>query len=396
MSAYPEGFPDWPLDRRNAFFAQEAKDYSARKATGAIFEDGRHVGARRADKRRFPLIPFGSIRPDEGANYLIKGLFPRAGMAVVWGPPKCGKSFWVFDALMHVALNWEYRGHRVTPGPVVYGAFEGAHGFRNRVEAFRLRKLAEAASDPPFYLMATPLRLVTDHAALIASIREQVPDGKPFAVCLDTLNRSLEGSESSDADMSAYIRAADAIRDAFGCLVVIVHHCGHNGERPRGHSALIGALDVQIAVRKDAAGHVFAEVELFKDGEAGLQFASHLVQVEIGVDGDGDPVTSCIVEATEGVAPEKARKLPPKAAQTALRALQKAIEEVGELAPPSNTIPSSGRVVTVETWRRYAYASGISDSDDSDAKRQAFGRAYKALTNGNHVGAWNEWRWIIP
>ena len=57
---------------------------------------------------------------------------------------------------------------------------------------------------------------------------------KPVAVCLDTLNRSLAGSESSDEDMSAYIRAADAIRDAFGCLVVVVRHCGHNGERPRG------------------------------------------------------------------------------------------------------------------------------------------------------------------
>jgi RecA-family ATPase len=82
-----------------------------------------------------------------------------------------------------------------------------------------------------------------------ASIREQA--GAPAAVVIDTLNRSLAGSESSDEDMAAYIKAADAIRDAFNCAVVIVHHCGHEGTRPRGHSSLMGALDAQVAVTKD-------------------------------------------------------------------------------------------------------------------------------------------------
>jgi hypothetical protein len=31
MSAYPADFPDWPLDARNAYFAQEAKTYDERK-----------------------------------------------------------------------------------------------------------------------------------------------------------------------------------------------------------------------------------------------------------------------------------------------------------------------------------------------------------------------------
>jgi RecA-family ATPase len=35
---------------------------------------------------------------------------------------------------------------------------------------------------------------------------------------------SLVGSESKDVDMAAYVRAADAIRDAFDCVVIIIHH----------------------------------------------------------------------------------------------------------------------------------------------------------------------------
>ena len=52
---------------------------------------------------------------------------------------------------------------------------------------------------------------------------------------LDTLNKSLIGSESKDVDMSAYLRAAEAIRDAFGCVVIIVHHCGPDDQTTRSY-----------------------------------------------------------------------------------------------------------------------------------------------------------------
>ena len=62
------------------------------------------------------LVPFNELTLGAGRRYHVKGLIPRTGMTVVWGPPKCGKSFWLFDCLMHVALAWEYRGRRVHPG----------------------------------------------------------------------------------------------------------------------------------------------------------------------------------------------------------------------------------------------------------------------------------------
>jgi RecA-family ATPase len=216
-------------------------------------------------KERFPLTAFDKIGFEQRSEYLIKGLFPNAGLTVVWGPPKCGKTFWVLDALMHVAQGSAYRSHRVIRGLVVYCALEGVSGFRNRVEAFRQYRLGKS-DQPSFSLMSGSLRLVSDQRAFIHSICDQIGEEKPAAICIDTLNRSLEGSESSDEDMANYIRAADALREAFDCLVVIIHHCGHNGERPRGHSSLIGAVDVQIAVR-NTAGTIVAKVELAKDGD---------------------------------------------------------------------------------------------------------------------------------
>lgn len=132
---------------------------------------------------------------------------------------------------MHVALGWSYRGRRVQNGTVVYCAFEGAHGFGARIEAFRQKFLPDDADPVLFFLEPMTLDLVRDHAALIRAIK--TTDEKPVLVVLDTLNRSLNGSESSDEDMTAYIRAVDAVREAFGCAVLIVHHCGIDVTRPR-------------------------------------------------------------------------------------------------------------------------------------------------------------------
>jgi hypothetical protein len=116
---------------------------------------------------------------------------------------------------------------------------------------------------------------------------------------LDTLNRSLRGSESSDEDMSAYVRAADSLRETFNCAVIIVHHCGVDGTRPRGHTSLTGAADAQLSVSRDAAGNIIVTLEYAKDGPSSDAVVSLLEVVEVGIDDDGDPITSCVVVPAE-------------------------------------------------------------------------------------------------
>src|SRR4029077_7534567 len=140
--------------------------------------------------------------------------------------------------------------------------------------------------DVPFFLQPVTLDLVKDHAELIEAVRATLGRTTPVAVVLDTLNRSLMGSESSDTDMSNYVRAADAIRDAFGCSVLVVHHCGINDSRPRGHTSLTGAADAQLAVKRDGAGNIFVTVEFMKDGNEGASIASRLESVDVGGDED--------------------------------------------------------------------------------------------------------------
>ena len=355
------------------------------------------IGEEPRKPSRIKLVPFEEICLGTERPYLVKGLIPRTGLTVIWGPPKSGKSFWTFDLIMHVALGWDYRGRRVQQGAVVYCAFEGQSGIKGRVEAFRLHHLAEQAEGVPFYLQPGILDLVNDCRELIAAISLALGDTKPTAVVLDTLNRSLRGSENSDEDMSAYIGAADAIREAFDCAVLIVHHCGVNDSRPRGHTSLTGAVDAQLAVKRDANGNIIVTVEWMKDGESeGDTIASRLEVVEVGTDEDGEAITSCIVVPSEITATTTTKPIRlPNSAKIARDCLIDVLAREGKVPPINAHIPDHTPTVSEAAWRADCYARGISKGATPRAREMAFARAAQSLQAKGMIGRWNGECWII-
>jgi hypothetical protein len=209
----------------------------------------------------------------------------------------------------------------------------------------------------------------------------------------------MTGSESKDEDMTAYLNAADAVREVFDCAVVIVHHCGVDGSRPRGHTSLTGAADSQLAVTRNEAGNIAATVEYLKDGPEGATFVSRLAWETLDYDDDGDEMTSCVVREVEEVAGSGTITKPntqriPKTAQIALRALFEAVSECGEAAPASNHIPKGVKVATVERWRDYAYRMGIS-TGEARAQQKAFKSGSECLIAAEKVGVWGNYVWPV-
>jgi hypothetical protein len=289
-------------DGRNDRLDERAEaQREVRSRTNGNGKDARR-GKASDPARRFKLEPFNTIKATRAAPYLVKNMIPRVGLTVVWGPPKCGKSFWAFDVVMHVAFGWSYRGRRVKQGIVVYFAVEGASGLRTRAEGWRQHYLADDPDrDVPFYLIDAPLDLFADYTALIASIREQT--GTAAMVVIDTVNLGLNGSENKDEDMGAFIKGALAISREFDCAVILIHHCGVDGTRPRGHTSLGGSDVAMIAIKRDASGIVTSTVEHMRDGEAGATTASRLTPApDLGVDEDGDPLSTCVVVPAENEA----------------------------------------------------------------------------------------------
>jgi hypothetical protein len=293
---------------------------------------------------RFPLLRFGDMRPGTEPNYLVDELIPLAGLVVVYGAPKSGKSFWTLDLVLHVALAWEYRERAVQQGTVIYCAFEGAHGYKKRCEAFR-RHHGLTDEDPPLFVVPGRADLIKDHGALVQDMQAQLGISDHVrCVVLDTLNKSLIGSESKDVDMANYIAAAEYIQKKFDCVVIIVHHHGIDETRPRGHTSLRGAVDAQIKITRDEQNNIIAEIEDMRDGPEGAQIMSRLAVVDVGSDVAGKPLTSAAVEPIDPIAGAGGRKLPK------LRKNQRTLFLILQGAPHG---------LTVAEWNDQANQAGL-------------------------------------
>ena len=185
--------------------------------------------------------------------------------------------------------------------PVVYCAFEGAHGYKKRAEALRRHHKVPDDVEVPLYLVPGRANMIKEYPLLISAVREQLMGELPRMVVLDTLNKSLVGSENKDVDMAAYIVAAEALRDAFDCVVIIIHHCGYDETHPRGHTSLAGAVDAEFEVAREGMLVTLKNVTM-RDGPEGFEIRSAAEVVEVGEDINGKAITSLVIVPTDAPA----------------------------------------------------------------------------------------------
>jgi hypothetical protein len=242
---------------------------------------------------RFTLLGIDDLAALPTADYLIKGVLPSSGIAAIFGPSGSGKTFVALDLLMAIACQSDWFGYKVKNAPVTYIGLEGKSGINNRIKAWQLKNNL-SPSNFKVILNRLDLRKLADVDALAAAIR-----GASMAagvVVIDTLNQATPGAdENSSVDMGIAISHLQRLQELLGGLVLIIHHTGKNtAQGLRGHSSLKAALDANIEV---IGGDKKAIVlEKVKDGEDGQSHPFRLVAHTLGVDSDGDAITSCTVE----------------------------------------------------------------------------------------------------
>jgi hypothetical protein len=205
------------------------------------------------DRKRLPILSRAEIRNREPPDYLIDEIVTERSILALYGPSGSLKSFVAIDLGMCVAHGEPWHGKAVKQGHVVYVTGEGTAQLGQRLDAWDIAH-GTSGVDAPFFLL--PLGVpVSDPQWVRTLIEDITAQGiKPAMVWLDTLARTFgQGDENSQKDMNAYVSGVDAIRDAFGCTVGIVHHTGKDGDRGlRGSSSLYAAMDTVIRTeRKD-------------------------------------------------------------------------------------------------------------------------------------------------
>lgn len=234
-------------------------------------------------------------------QWIIKGVMPRADLMVVFGDSGSGKSFFVFDMLGAIARGAEWRGKKVAKGRAVYIAAEGAGGCRNRLKAYcDFHGVDPDELDIGIIPEAPNLLEKTDIKDLIVALRAF---GKTDVIVVDTFAQSFQGNENSGEDVSRALAHCKALKRATGALVVLISHTGKDASRGvRGWSGLRGAADAQIEVIRNGEERA-AVIDKQKDGSGeGDQFGFRLNIVEIDTDEDGEPITSCVIQAGDNKA----------------------------------------------------------------------------------------------
>lgn len=243
---------------------------------------------------RFVFHPACEFASGEEPEWIVKDVLPRAGLAVIYGESGSGKTFATLDLAAAVARGVDWRGRKVRRCRVAYVVAEGAGGFRKRLRAYAKNNGLDVADLDLWVLGAAPnLLSKSDAADLIASVKAL---GNVGAVVIDTLAQVTPGAnENAGEDMGRAVATCRAIHEATGALVILVHHSGKDASKgARGWSGLRAAADAEIEVVRGDTGRVM-RLRKQKDGEDGKEFGFQLEVVQLGVDGDGDPITSCVV-----------------------------------------------------------------------------------------------------
>ena len=208
-----------------------------------------------------------------------------------YGAPGCGKGVIIEDMCLHISAGREWHGRPVTRGAVVYVALERKKLVERRAIAFRKK---HGLLDLPFAIVGGVHDFRDPATALhIADICKQVAELTAETVVLiviDTLSRALAGGdENSPKDMGAVVNSTARLQEKTKAHVLWVHHMPHDGDRMRGHGALLGAMDTTLHVVKSASGRT-ATVVKANDSEEGECIAFELESIEIGEDGTTAPV----------------------------------------------------------------------------------------------------------
>lgn len=255
---------------------------------------------------RFGPVPIYDLTQREPMGWLIKTVLPKGELGVLFGASGSGKTFVALDLAFSIARGVAWRERRTTKGRVVVIAAEGGNGLGKRAEAyarfhgFDLHDVVDLQ-----VITASPNFLDSDDISeVIAEIKNL---GPVDLVVIDTLAQVTPGAnENTSEDMGRALANIKLLHDATGAMNLVVHHAGKDlSKGSRGWSGLKAAADVQIEVLRHENGEREIIIEKMKDGEDGLRWGFKLEIVELGIDIDGDTITSCVAVEAELSAPKE-------------------------------------------------------------------------------------------
>lgn len=339
---------------------------------------------KKRDNSRFQWITHeNGTEPVLNGNWLVKHVIPSDGLGVIFGRPGSGKTFAVMDIALHIASGRSWRGKKVRQAAVSYVSPEAGRKGQNRIIGWTRHYSVQWPHGFRLSPVTIDLRSdATDAEALIAGIKANQPDCR--LVVIDTLNRAMAGGEeNSGEDMGRFVRLCDMIAQKLDVFVLVVHHSGKDAAKgSRGHSSLLGAVSLELEVRREQGHPGTIKVTKMRDGEDGAEYGFDIGMVHLGEDEDGEPVTTGISIETNLEKAQRTKASEPKGAvqKIVARAFADYVAEHGKV---NSEVAGFGEEVTVVEEAGFVeFAAGRGLGSDHEKRKQVRQALRGMLANG--------------
>lgn len=248
---------------------------------------------------RFGPVPIYDLSLAPPMDWLIKGVLPRGELGVLFGASGSGKTFVALDLAFSVARGIAWRERRTTRGRVAIIAAEGGAGIGKRGEAYARYHDFNLQGVEVHVITAAPNFLDSDDVSEVIAELNNI--GPVDLVIVDTFAQVTPGAnENTSEDVGRALSNLKLLHEATRAMNLVVAHAGKDlSKGVRGWSGLKAAADVQIEVIRHEDGTREIIIEKMKDGEDGIRWAFRLEVVEVGIDYDGDIITSCVAVPAE-------------------------------------------------------------------------------------------------
>jgi hypothetical protein len=371
-------------------------------------QEGYKEGYKNQKQTAFKLVSANELMTRKiNHDWQIKGLFEHGNIGQIFGATGSGKSFVVLDMAYCIASGIDYHGRETKQGNVVYICGEGFSGLSRRFHALQNKYEQDIVNK--LFISEQPAAFIETEST--ASVYEAVVAvGNVSLVIIDTYHRNMGGGDENSAnDFAIVLKNIDRFLKPLGVTILIIHHSGHmETSRARGSSSIRAAMDFEYQTSMTTNGLTLKNTKM-KDATAPDPLSFDFIQVSLGEDEEGEPITSAYLEAKDTNSSSTGKRAKRKLNvrdRGILDALADAITKNG-IDPPAEIKAKYGgfdsmvgklqKIVLIDDWRELAYKVMATDSDTEEnkaqAKKKAFKRCRDKLFQDEHTIEHGEYVW---
>src|SRR3989304_446038 len=151
--------------------------------------------------------------------FYVKDLLPKRGKAMLYAPPKSGKSWLCLQLARCIGGGEPFLGLPATKGKVLYVQFELG-------EEILQGRLLETKKSYDNVYVGTTFSMKLDSTAGQERLCRALEAVMPAVLIVDPWYKAISGDENEATDVMSILDFLDTIIEGFDCSLFLIHHSG--------------------------------------------------------------------------------------------------------------------------------------------------------------------------